>query len=102
MRSWWYHSQINPECPEPPIPSPGGDQGLLVLELLTRVHDDLWAAGLTKATRSVSVSTSFSSSHHSSGLTYQPSRSSSDRRYVLESGEAEHTPGSGQIRTTGP
>src|ERR1700750_3174614 len=43
------------------------------------------------------------SAYQPAGLTYQPSRSSSDRRYVLDSGGRPNgTPGSGPTITTGP
>src|SRR6476646_11241275 len=43
------------------------------------------------------------SAYQPAGLTYQPSRSSADRRYVLDSGGRPNgTPGSGPTITTGP
>ena len=72
--------QLGARDVEPPVPPARGDQDLLVLDLLARVQDHLVRGGIDRDNvDSASLSTSCSS-YQSAGLTYQPSRSSSDRR----------------------
>jgi hypothetical protein len=60
------------------------------------------AASMATTLDPVRSSTSCAS-YQSAGLTYQPSRSSSDRRYVLDSGGRPNgIPGSRPMTTTGP
>jgi len=94
--------QLGPANPEPPVTRSGGYEDLLVADLLARAEDDRMRGRIDAATLALRTSTPCSA-YQPAGLTYQPSRSSSDRRYVLDSGGRPNgTPGSRLTITTGP
>ena len=72
--------QLGPGNVEPPVPSAGGDQDLLVLELLARVEDHRVRGGIDRDDARLRAARHRAPHTSPAGLTYQPSRSSSDRR----------------------